>query len=38
VGSEICEDLDKEAYDKVKNMMNENNIQMTAGELQRVAA
>lgn len=37
-GLEICKNINEEAYDKVKRMMNENNIQMTAGELQRVAA
>lgn len=37
-GPEICENINKEAYDEVKNMMNKNNIKMTVGELQRVAA
>ena len=30
--------FNKEAYDEVKNMMNKNNIKMTVGELQSVAA
>ena len=37
-GPEICENINKEAYDEVKNMMNKNNIKMTVGELQSVAA